>query len=118
MQIIPTDGSASPWFDQTTTLDGVPYVLDFRHSRAEDRWYLSIGLPDGTEVRKGIKVVSSYPLLWRETDSRLPNGELFCVPASADDSPPGLADLLPGGRCYLVYVPKAELLPSFESWRL
>ncbi len=107
-----------PPFSQTTTIDGTPYVLDFGYNWRENTWNISISLPNGTILCTGIKLVSNYPLLQKYADARVPQGELYCISQTTDDSPPQYADLVPGGRCILVYLSKSELAATVDPWRL
>ena len=115
MVVIPVE--SSPPFVETVSLDGTDYVLDFRFNSREQTWNVSIMLPDGTMLAPGIKLVCNYPLLQKYADPRVPNGELFCVTQTNDDSPPGMNDLATGGRCALCYASVSELSPG-EPWRL
>ena len=57
LQVIPCD-PALPFWTQTTTLDGVPYLLTFRYNIREDAYYLSISSADGaTDYVLGMKLV-------------------------------------------------------------
>jgi hypothetical protein len=106
-QIIPCD-PVLPFWSQTTTLDGVPYLLTFKYNQRETVYYLDIASSDGTiDYVFGLKLVPSIPLLrpWAT-----PPGELVVISQSiADDSPPALGDLADGGRCVLMYIPEADL---------
>lgn len=112
---IPT--SSDPFYTQITTLDGTDYLLDFRFNSREVVWYLSISLTDGTEIIRGIKLVSNFPLLQKMVDASSPFGELIVVAYGPDDSPAGLYDLGIGERCELTYFEKAELPGDPEPWR-
>lgn len=107
VQVIPTD--TDPFYTQETSLDGVRYSLEFRYSQREKVWYLSIGLPDGTELASGIKVVCNFSLLKYRADVRLPPGLLVAVSSTPDDSPPGLDELGEDARVSLIYTPFADL---------
>lgn len=105
--VIPTDTSLLFW-SQTTTLDGVPYLLTFRYNTREACYYLTIESQDGTTTyAQGIKLVSNYPLLLTYGDN--PPGELFAMSFSADDSPAALGDMGDGRRVQLMYVEAADL---------
>lgn len=100
---IPTGNE--PYADQRTDLDGVTYVFRWAYSGREDRWSFDLTLADGTPVVMGCRIVCSIPLLRRyHYRAACPPGELVCVAYSDDDSPPGLDDLVPGGRCALLYL--------------
>ncbi len=107
-----------PPFSQTTTIDGVPYVIDFNYNWRENTWSISILQTDLTPLCTGIKLVCNYPLLQKYASALVPKGELYCVSLGQDDSPPTYNDLAPGGRCVLIYASKSELGPLVDPWRL
>lgn len=108
--VIPCD-PVLPFWTQTTTLDGVAYLLNFRFNSREQCYYLNISSADGTiDYVIGMKLVSDFFLLrpWAT-----PPGEMMVISQSgADDSPPGLGDLADGGRCKLLYIEAADLFAS------
>ncbi len=108
VQIIPTD--TEPFYTQETSLEGSAYSLEFRYSQREGTWYFSLGLPDGTELASGVKVMCNRPLLKRWADVRLPPGDILAVPNDGDDSPPGLEELGEGRRVTLLYLPSDGVL--------
>ena len=106
---------------QTTTLDGVPYLLTLRYNSREACYYLQIQSVDATTTySQGIKLVSNYPLLGFgvATGYAGPPGELMCQSFSTDDSPARLGDIGSGQRCTLFYIEEADMLAGgSESWR-
>ncbi len=98
--IIPTSQSDSV-YEQVTILEGREYFLKFDWSRREEAWYLSIFDQDENPLALGIKVVVGLPLLYRETNPKLPQGLLIAVDLSSADSDPLLTDL--GTRVALLY---------------
>jgi hypothetical protein len=117
--VIPTQTSLLFW-NQTTTLDGVPYLLTFQYNTREACYYLMIQSSDATILyAQGIKIVSNYPLLgfglyagWAG-----PPGDIMCISQStADDSPPELGEMGDGQRCVLLYMEEADVIAG-ESWR-
>lgn len=114
---IDTDQSALFW-DQTTTLDGVPYLLTFRYNSREEVYYLQIQSADGSiTYAQGIKIVANYPLLRQYGDT--PPGELMAMSTTPDDSPPQLGELGVGARCVLMYIEAADVYAGNpgEGWR-
>ena len=122
--IIPTQTSQMFW-NQTTTLDGVPYFLQFKYNTREACYYLQIQSADqNTTYAQGIKLVSNYPLLGLGVYAGYagPPGELFVISQStSDDSPAEFGELGVGQRCLLMYQEEADMLaaasPGNESWR-
>jgi hypothetical protein len=105
--LIPT--FPDPFYTQTTTLEGVAYVLHFAYNARERCWYLTIRTPNGVDLARGIKVKANSFLLGDRTEEGLPPGELVAFTNSADDSPPDLEELGEGLRCELLYLDTAEL---------
>ncbi|HYQ47152.1 MAG TPA: hypothetical protein VER11_34515 [Polyangiaceae bacterium] len=101
--LVPTTPGV-PFYTQKTRLDGVDYVLSFRHSQREDRWYLSIADAEEVPILTGLKLVTNWPLLQAyRFDPRVPPGELMASTLTTDDSPPGLNELGEGLRVQLIY---------------
>lgn len=101
--VIPT--TADPFSQQTTTLEGVTYLLTFAYNARCDCWYLSLADSQGVDIYNGVKLICNVALMRKCSDPRKPPGELFVINANNDDSPPGLNDLLAStGRCVLFYV--------------
>lgn len=103
--LIPTTPGV-PFYTQKTRLDGVDYVLTFRYSQREDRWYLSLADNEEVPILSGLKLVANWPLLYSyHYDTRVPPGELFASDLSGDETPPGLNELGEGLRVQLIYFP-------------
>lgn len=97
---IPTT-SLEPDFEQTQTLDGTQYQIEFLWNARASRWFMTLLDTEGTPLATGRKMVTG-PWASRETiDDRLP-GQLWVHPTEATDADPGLRDL--GNRVYLMYV--------------
>jgi hypothetical protein len=105
IQVIPT--FAYPFWTQVTALDGVDYTLTFTYDQRESVFYLTISDAVGNDIVSGVKLVCKWPLLAGKRDVRLPPGVLMVLSNTTDSSPPGLEDLVAGGRCQLFYLPKA-----------
>lgn len=98
-----------PFYTLSSTLDGVTYLLTFTYNQRCDCWYLSVATEEGDDIYDGMKLVCGWPLLNKCADPRAPAGELMCWSNSTDDSPARLEDLVPGGRCELLYIDAIEL---------
>lgn len=113
-QVVPTD-LALPFWTQTTTLDGAPYLLSFNYNSREQCYYLSIDSVDGlNNYVQGVKLVSNYFLL--RPYGAVPPGEMMVLSSSTvDDTPAKLGELGDGVRCSLLYIPAADLFagPKF-----
>jgi hypothetical protein len=106
-QVVPTGND--PFYSQTTTLDGVPYLLEFSYNQREDCWYLLLSTNDGDAIYGSVKLVCNWPLFAICADPQLPPGQFVVASSTTDLSPPGLQDLVDGGRCQLVYMPAADV---------
>lgn len=110
VQAIPTPDGTTPFSSQTTVLDGVPYILVFRYSQREDRWYLQLQTIDGTPIYGGVKLVPNWPLFAQCVSSTRPPGQFILISNNKSDlTPPGLNEIAPGARCVLCYVPIADV---------
>ncbi len=107
VQVIVT--SADPFSQQLVTLEGTTFLLTFQYNQREDTWYFSIATSEGDDLYNGMKLVCSWPLTRKCADSRMPQGEFFVISNTDDNTPPGLNDLAPGGRCVLNYWTSDEL---------
>ena len=106
IQTVPTDPLGLATYVQTTTFEGSEYVLEFDYNQRCAAWYLSIADASNVDIVNGTKLTCGIPLLRKCKDPRRPPGQLLVVSSSpADQTPPGLLDLLPGtGRCQLLYI--------------
>lgn len=103
VQIIPTYDT--PFWTQTTTLEGQTFQLEFAFNHREGCWYVSIADSAGVDIYNGCKLLCLQLLLRKCRDPRRPAGEFFVFDATGSNTPPGLSDLLPSvGRCTLVYL--------------
>ncbi len=109
-QTIPTGDD--PFYSLTTTQDGVPYLLNFSFSQRESCWYVLLSTVDGDPIYGNVKLVCNWPLFAQCADSRKPPGVFEVISSTPDLSPPGLQDLLPGGRCQLIYLPIADMVAA------
>lgn len=95
-----------PFYSQVVTLDGSPYLLSFAWNDRTSTWFLDVATGEGEPIACGLKLVCSWDLLKNIVDERRPPGRLVVLALTPDDSPPGLEDLVAGGRCRLVYGPQ------------
>jgi hypothetical protein len=100
-QLIPFFSDPS-WF-ATMTFEGTSYVVQFDYNERCASWYMSIADANGVDIYNGVKLVTGFSLLAKCKDPRAPAGIFFVTSSTADQEPPGLDDLLPGGPCQLIY---------------
>jgi len=104
-QRIPLQTSVSS-FRQRTSLDGVPFELEFRWNERDGAWYMSIADTDGNPLRSGIRLAVDSPLLHSLVSDTRPNGELYAIDIEDSGEEAGFDDL--GQRVVLYYVTAAE----------
>jgi hypothetical protein len=100
--IVPTFSDDS--YVQQTTLEGTTYTMQFDFNQRCACWYMHLADQDGVDIYNGVKLVTGFSLLRKCKDPRAPAGALFVNSSTADLSPPDLFDLVPGGRCQLMYL--------------
>jgi hypothetical protein len=99
-------GKIASHFRQRTALDGREYILDFRWSQREGRWYLDLSDSSGARLASSIKLVVHQPLLKRlRSIPGLPPGELLLLDSRPTPAAPGLEEL--GAVDSLIYVEAA-----------
>lgn len=101
--VVPTTSDA--FYQQTTTFEGITYLLTFAYNQRVQSYYLSIADASGVDIYNGVKLICNMALLRKCSDPRKPHGELFVISSTNDATPPGLQDLVAGsGRCTLLYM--------------
>ncbi len=104
-QELPLEPS-TPSYRVSTTLGGVPYVLDVRWNARDDAWYLDIRDEEALAIRVGIRVVLGVMLGRRCVDPRFPAGFIFAADTSNRGEEAGLDDL--GARVKVYFFTFAE----------
>lgn len=108
VQQVPTYTDA--YYTEVVTLEGTDYLLQFDYSPRESCYYMSIATPDGADIVSGIKIVSSWPLIYKYADPRLPPGELMAVAnTGATDPAPGLGQIGQNLPFTLIYFSSNQL---------
>lgn len=93
-----------PSYTLTVKLSGSDYRLRLDWNDRAQAWFLDFGTLDRW-LRRGIKVVACWPLLWRNKGlAGFPDGELIAWDPSPErrGATPGRFDL--GATCRLLYV--------------
>lgn len=109
MAVLALPTFSDPFYSYTITLEGKPYLFEFRYNQRESAWYLDVAEVDGTVLVRGVKLVCGINLLRRFADVRLPPGLLTCIANGADKSTPGLEDLGEDRRVTLTYFTTDEI---------
>ena len=105
----------APFYTQRVPLDGTQYQLSFAWNHRLGTWSLDLDDTTGNVIVHGVRIMVGVPLLTRyHYLESCPPGEIVCVSNTQNDSPPGLEDLIKGGRCSLFYVPLLDLV-AFEQ---
>jgi hypothetical protein len=69
----------TPYPDQTqrVELDGVLYTFRFLWNARGQAWHFNLGDGDGAAILNGVRMVTSFPLLYRYHYLAVPPGELY-----------------------------------------
>jgi hypothetical protein len=108
--------SLAEHFDLQVVLDGVSLSLEFRWNARAEAWYLDILTAEGDLIAAGRKLVIDAPLMlrgWRDSDDRLPLGNLFVADTTSTGTRPGRYDL--GDRVRLYYLDEEGVLEEIAE---
>jgi len=103
---VPMESGSLHW-EQSVTLDGVPYTMLFQYNRRAGHWYLHLSDAEGAPIGSSLRLVINLPLLRRLHAVGGPPGELILVDESSSPRDPQRDDL--GVRHRLYYLDAAEL---------
>lgn len=95
-------------YDFSINLDGTIYLLNVRWNSRIEKWTISIGLEDGTELVGERPIIADWPPFARFRSTSLPKGELMFIDTSGKNQDPGHDDL--GSRVILVYLEEEDLV--------
>ena len=104
--IIPTRGDIQD-YNQTVTLDGALFNLEFRFNQRDDAWTLNVLDESQVRIRSGIKLVANFPLLRVLRNLKRPLGELVSLDTRVLPAPPRQEEL--GEIIELTYLDAAGL---------
>ena len=89
-------------YEFKTTLDGEKYTLSFRFNNRAGRWIMDIKTATGTVIVAGIPLLAGVDFLAQfQTKTDLPQGSLFLVNLTDENTSPGRDDL--GVNTLLMY---------------
>lgn len=97
---LPLD-SEFPHIDVDVEMGGTIYRLTLLWNTRAEFWTLSIGLPDGTPIIQGERLVGDADVFNQVTDGRLPPGRIFTRDVLGRGQAPGRDDL--GTDVIMVY---------------
>lgn len=110
--IIPTRGDLLN-YDQSVTLDGVVFNLQFRFNQRDDAWTLNVLDESQNRIKSGIKLVANFPLLRLVRDLRRPAGELVSLDVRVLPAPPRQEEL--GDIIDLAYTDEAGVAEALSA---
>lgn len=86
---------------QTTTLDGIAYVFEFKFNNRLNKWIMDILTTSNEIIVSGIIMQTNLPLLQNYYHLDIPQGDLFCVDMENENKDAEIDDL--GTRVLLMY---------------
>ena len=104
VKVLPIDNDG-PAFRFSVSLDGTLCQYRFEWDARRRRWTVDVLSSDAKPIIVGRVLLPGRPLFLRESDPRLPPGELYVVDQSGDGKPPGRHELGRDRRVRLEYVP-------------
>jgi len=90
-----------PVYKYLVALDGTTYLLDFLFNARVSKWFLQVSDASGNLLLAPVPVVSTWPIIKRFRDTRLPIGTVFPFDTSGNNEDPGRFDL--GDRVRMLY---------------
>lgn len=94
-------------------IEGVTYGIRLRWMSRPGAWYMDLSDASGVPIRKGIKLVKGWPLLYRVKDDRRPTGDFYLLDKGKQNAnAPTLTDFGVATRLY--YFTRAELVLMAE----
>ena len=90
-----------PAYEFQIELEKKIYFLSFNWNSRIGKWFMDIKDADQLDIIRGVKLLTSWPILYRFKDIRLPLGTFMVVDTANKNADPGVADL--GNRHILMY---------------
>lgn len=81
-----THPETSTHYTQTTSFEGVDYILRFDYLQAQDQWSMSMYTAADRALILGVPIVAGADLLARCRDPERPRGSLFLIPGKSTPS--------------------------------
>lgn len=95
-----------PFYQFSTTLDGVNYNFNVRWNTRDGAWYFDLSDDQENLIIAGVKIVLGVALARRSTDPRMPPGVFFAGDVTNSGTDAGIDDL--GARVQVYYYPAAQ----------
>lgn len=95
-------------YDMQIVLSKVTYTLEFKLNTRDGTWYMNVQDQTEDPIISGARIVVDWPLAFRTTDPRRPNGVFIATDTTGKQLDPGEGEL--GGRVQLQYFDAAELV--------
>lgn len=86
---------------QRVALSGVVYALRIYYSQRCSCWHMDMSDADGVRIVSGVRLVTSFPLLYRYRYLAVPPGELYFIDVRGQAGRPTLEEM--GDRFRLYY---------------
>lgn len=104
--VLPFD-SADPHYTVIVQLEGVRYLFALDWNDREGAWYLGISTEEEEALLSGVRCVSDWPLLRKNTSSQVPPGDIVFLDSEGAGADAGRDDL--GDRVVPLYYPAADI---------
>lgn len=98
----------TPWSEDTLSLNGVIYTLDFKYNSRDSRWYFTLLDSNSVVIKHSIKIVEGVSLLQRYKFDNF-SGDMFCMEVRRTDEVVTRHNLGIGKDYELVYFNQQEL---------
>ena len=98
-----------PSYSKDITLDNIKYRFLFQWNTRSEAWTLSIKTIEDVAILSGIKLVLNYDLFQRHRHLAIPQGSLFVIDLSNDETKIAYDDFTNERGLQLVYFSEGEL---------
>jgi len=115
---LPTNPIRADW-PVRVVLEGTRYILRWHWHQRAYAWHLDLGLPDGTWISQGTRLVPRWPLFHDLQHADKPPGFFVVIDRTPDAGELGRYDL--GERLIVVYYRSTEIqavVPESEIVRI
>ncbi len=89
-----------PAYEFQIELEKKIYFMEFNWNDRVGKWFMSLKDQDQSDIVRGIKLITAWPLLYKFRDTRLPAGTLFISDTKNENKDPGVDEL---GRRHILF---------------